>query len=338
MATKTKKAPQAAAAKSAHVDKLFAEAPAHAFALEMTAPTTFADVAAGDGDGRLVRGKISMLARTAGAIDHWYWGPIVHDFAGMKRRDRIAVDYVHDDYELIGYLDQFVADQRGLNTAGELISVKAGDRAEEVLLKGKAGIPFEASIDWSGAARIEEVPHGMTAEANGQTFAGPCLIVREWSLRRVAVCPSGADGGTSTAFSKQRGDRSAQVFRKEEIMGDENQGDNAPDLANVKKQAADDARAELKRFCEAFGDADGAKFFNEGLQFGDALAKHAAKLAEQNKELSQKLADTEKKLSETKLGETEAASGADGDKAKGGKAKFASVFHGAALKQKAAAN
>jgi hypothetical protein len=319
------------------LDQLFADAPGNAYRFEAAAA---ADVQSQEAaEGSPPRGKISMLARTAGSITHWYWGSIIHDFAGMKHAQRIPVDYVHDDWELIGYVDQFGTSPEGLKLGGELIAFRADDKAAEVLFKGKAGVPYQASIDWSGAARIEEVPAGMSAQANGQTFAGPCLIVREWTLAGVAVCPYGADSGTNSEFAKQRGTAPAQLsrFTKGEDMGEENKGGDAPDAAALRKQAADETRAQLKKFCDDFGVEAGTQFFNEGLEYGDALAKHSKAQADELKATKEKLAAAETKLSQTKLGEETPVSGAGAEK-KGGKAKFVSMFRGAALNQKVAAN
>lgn len=309
--------------RSARVDQLFAKAPRNAYAFD-AAPGEIDPVE--QAADQPPRGKIKMLARSSGAIDHWYWGPIVHDFAGMKHAAKILIDYRHDDWNVgsaLGFVDQFVVEPAGLQLGGELIAFKADDVAAEILFKGKAGVPFASSIDWAGAARIEDVPVGMRAVANGQTFEGPVLIVREWNLAGVAVCHYGADPDATSEFSKGRGAGSAQVsvFTKGQSMDENTQGD----AAALRKQAADEARAEAKKFCDAFGEVDGAKYFAEALTFEAAQDKHGKKLAAENAELKTKLADAQQKLSATQLGEAAPIEGGDaGDK--GGKKKFSDAF------------
>ena len=39
---------------------------------------------------------LRMKARTAQPVQHWFWGRVVHDMAGMRlHKDRLPVDYVH---------------------------------------------------------------------------------------------------------------------------------------------------------------------------------------------------------------------------------------------------
>jgi hypothetical protein len=158
------------------------------------------------GSGSASEVAIKMLARSPEAIEHWYWGRIAHDMTGMTlRKDRLAIDWCHHSSEAIGYIDTFNANERaGLTVAGKLVSVADGDRAAEVIAKGRAGIPFESSIDFDGPMRLEEIGEGLSAECNGRTIVGPATIVREWTLNAVAVCPFGADPNTRTQFSATR--------------------------------------------------------------------------------------------------------------------------------------
>lgn len=289
--------------------------------------------------GKPPRGKVSMLARAAGGIVHWFWGVIVHDFAGMKHAPKIPIDYAHEDDEALGYIDQFSTDAAGLHLAGELVAFQPDDKAAEVLYKGGAGVPYASSIDWTGAARIEEVPAGMSAEANGQTFQGPCLIVREWTLAGVAVCMYGADPDATSEFAKKRGAGPANVtrFRKGSTMSEQPKGADAPNVADIQKQAADAERANLKKFTDRFGAEAGVAFFTAGTPWAEALDATVTKQAATIQELTTKLAAAEQKLGAVKLGETEPVTSADGDGKKGGKAAFTSAFRVSGSKQPAAA-
>jgi hypothetical protein len=145
-----------------------------------------------------------LVARSGKAIEHPYWGRIVHDLAGMRtHKPRLPIDYVHDSKEVIGYLNKFDISSGDLVASGALVPFKDNDRATEVLFKSKAGVPYEASINFGGdGIKIEEVPEGFVTQVNGYELEGPAVVVREWPLRGVAVCPYGADMNTeSNSFS-----------------------------------------------------------------------------------------------------------------------------------------
>lgn len=158
--------------------------------------------AAGDSETGIL--PFTMLARSAGPIDHYYWGRIVHDFAGMiLRKDSVTVDYAHGFDEVIGFANAFAITADGLQVSGALVTTEPNDKADEVYRKGKAGVPYEASIDWDGPeVEIEWIPEGVTTEVNAQQFSGPGYVVRKWPLRAMAICRYGCDPDTRTQFSK----------------------------------------------------------------------------------------------------------------------------------------
>ncbi|MDB5294913.1 MAG: hypothetical protein JWO31_896 [Phycisphaerales bacterium] len=179
---------------------------------------TFAQVgdAPADGKGPV---PVKMVARTGQPIDHWYWGKLAHDLEGMKvHKDRLPIDYAHFDEEVIGYLDTFDAASGDLVVSGAMVPFTAEDRASEVIFKQKAGVPYEASINWGGdGIVVEEVGPNATAKVNGYDFTGPGVIVRQWPLRGVAVCPYGADANTTTEF-KGGGETVAVTYTKGTAM------------------------------------------------------------------------------------------------------------------------
>ena len=149
------------------------------------------------GDGG--KNEITVLARSGGSIEHWYWGKVAHDLSGLKAKDHVTLDYCHDDGEVLGYLDKRAVTDKGLEMSGVLIPFKEGDRASEVLHKSKAGVNYESSINFGGdGIKFERVEKGKVAQVNGKEFAGPGVIIREWPLRGVAVCPYGYDGNTES--------------------------------------------------------------------------------------------------------------------------------------------
>lgn len=168
-------------------------------ALRCSIPAQFAAKAAG-ADGLI---PFTMLARSAEPVDNWYFGAVYHDFEGMQRADVIAIDYCHDDGEIIGKGDKFTIKKDGLHVAGDLtpLTDNPEERANQVKGLADKGVPWEASIDFRGSCLAEEVPAGRVAQVNGRKVEGPALIFREWPLRRVAICPSGMDQNTTSQFT-----------------------------------------------------------------------------------------------------------------------------------------
>jgi len=283
---------------------------------------------------------IRMKARTAQPVQHWFWGRVVHDMAGMRlHKDRLPVDYVHDPTEVIGYLNHFRADTDGLEVSGALVPYKDNDRASEIIHKARAGVPYEASIYFGGdGIKVEEVAQGQVAQVNGFQFAGPGIIIREWPLRGVAVCPYGADMNTRSELAQ--GESVHVTFTnlvaqatagKETEMSESKPAEAAPPRpapapavdapkteasaetpkavdaenlpagqagkdAQAPPASADpaaaalaDARAECKKFLDAFG-PKGGEWFAAGRTFAEAQALHAQDLRAENEALKARLA------------------------------------------------
>lgn len=149
---------------------------------------------------------IEMLARSPDPIDHWYWGRIVHDMAGMKmHKPVLTCDYEH--YDPIGFLDKFNAGDSGLRVAGELVPTDvAGDVTTRILQLARGGVPFEASMYFDETDLVlEYVPEGYQTSVNGTTFEGPGVVAREWWIRGVAVCSYGYDKNTQSKFTRESG-------------------------------------------------------------------------------------------------------------------------------------
>ena len=162
---------------------------------------TVSEVEFGDNGEGAKSAPVRLVARTGKPIEHWFWGRIVHDLAGMHlHKSRIPIDYAHDSKEVLGYLNRFDITSGDLVVSGALVPFKDSDRATEIMHKTRAGVPYEASINFGGdGLKVEEVPEGFVAQVNGFAFDGPGVIVREWPLRGVAICPYGADANTSTS-------------------------------------------------------------------------------------------------------------------------------------------
>jgi hypothetical protein len=256
---------------------------------------------------------IRMLARSGQPIEHWYWGRVVHDMAGMQlNKKRIPLDYVHG--EEIGYLNKFEATNDGLAVSGAIVPTsEPSDPAPKVIARQRGGVPYEASINFGGdGIKCEVIGEGQVTEVNGYQFEGPGIVIRQWPLRGVAVCPYGADMNTESKFS-QAETFSAQPFEREIVMSEATPPVEtaatpavveAPAVLNnaeaaelsTKPEAVEakpateltDTRAEAKRYREAFGD-QGAIWFAEGLAFEACYAKALANRDAEIAELKQKL-------------------------------------------------
>ena len=248
-----------------------------------------------------------MVARSGQPIEHWYWGNIVHDLSGVRHKGKVPIDYAHDDKEIIGYANHFSTESGNLEVSGALVPYRGSDRATEVIYKQKQGVPYEASINFGGSGiRIEQVAEGESAEVNGYTLDGPAVVVREWPLRGVAVCPYGADANTSTEFScteqveveVMSKDNTAVVEAAQAVEDDtvDNTAAEAAELVEKPEPAAVEVAAELTeeakpdglRFLESFGDRGGV-WFAQGLTFEESQQKYLAELEEENMDLREKL-------------------------------------------------
>jgi len=201
-----------------------------------------------------------MVARSGGAIDHWFFGHAIHDMDGMKLgdRNRIAVDWMHDPEHMIGFANKFETDTDGnLVLSGAVISTLEGDKASEIIAQSRAGIPFEASIQFTarmpGDIKIQELGADEIAEVNGRSVEGPATIFREWPLVRVAICPSGADANTATALKEnENADVELEVLR----TGGDDMNDKSRLDAEQSEGVSNDTQMDAD--AEANGDTDGA--------------------------------------------------------------------------------
>lgn len=258
-----------------------------------------------------------MVARTGDALDHWFFGKVVHDLDGMQlHKSRLPIDYVHDEGEVIGYANHFDVESGDLVVSGALTPYRENDRAAEVKYKADQGVPYEASINFAGPMVIEEVRDGKQVEVNGREFTGPLSVIREWSLRGVAVCPYGYDMNTETALSENNKTHrvtimSADIENTEvaeaevsstEAVETATDTDTAEAVPAVEAEAlseADETAAEPeaqelagpetgKQFLEAFGEK-GAVWFVQGKTFAEATALHIAELTAERDELRKRL-------------------------------------------------
>ncbi|WP_145112563.1 hypothetical protein [Botrimarina mediterranea] len=143
---------------------------------------------------------VRIFARSTGPAynDCYLGGTVYHDFGGMTlaRKANHVIEWIHS--ESIGYFDSHkIADGVGLWLYGMLVFSGGKDNlARQVATQLSKGVPLEASIVTDSKPLIDEIQRGRLASVNGLRVAGPCAIVRKWTLRGVAICPYGADAAT----------------------------------------------------------------------------------------------------------------------------------------------
>jgi hypothetical protein len=146
---------------------------------------------------------VTITARSGDPVQNYFWGAIVHDFAGMKVKPKIPLDYQHDPSTSIGYLDTFDTSSGDLVCTGEIVTVDeredglGDDGASALVAKMNLGVPYQASIQFDEEMSLEYVPDGMTVDVNGRDIPGPVTVVRQWELDAVAICKFGCDPNTS---------------------------------------------------------------------------------------------------------------------------------------------
>jgi hypothetical protein len=264
-----------------------------------------------------------MVARSGKPIEHWFWGNVVHDLDGMRlHKNRLPIDYAHDAKEVIGYANHFESESGDLVVSGALVPFKDSDRATEIIHKQREGVPYEASINFGGdGIKLEEVRDGQSVQVNGYQFSGPGVVIREWPLRGIAICPYGADANTSTEFAaqtqflveiteaempeEQEQLTAAHLENNQEAQQQEAEAQavdaaQPADLDTVAEVVADEAatveaaateltgRSEGQRFLEAFGDQGGV-WFAQGKTFSEATDLYVAALKSENESLKQRL-------------------------------------------------
>jgi hypothetical protein len=237
-----------------------------------------------------------MVARTGGVAHHPFWGPCIHDFAGMVQpKSSISVDYCHNPAEVIGFSDRISVQGDSLLMAGALVSTQDSDRAHEVASKRKAGVPYEASITTNmNGLEVEFVPEGYTAKVNGLEVLGPISVFRRWELWGVAVLPYGADSRTSIQFG-------AGAAGDVTVTYSETGGSSV----STQTTPASPARTG-QDYLATFGDRGGV-WYAQGKPFDECFAQFAAEVKAESEskdatvtELSSKITQLSAELEEAK--------------------------------------
>lgn len=211
-------------------------------------------------DGAETMPRFSMVAYTGEAmkVDGWKH-PVVVSLEGVSiPSQRRPVRFGHDMHAGVGHTER-VSVEGGKLVAEGVVS-RDTSAAREIVISGKRGFPWQASIGAS-VAQAELIRAGKTVTVNGRTFEGPVYVAHRTVLGEISFVDLGADGSTS-----------AQIAAKQEtiVMDDTNanpaptttdanpasvtaaaKSDDASTIQAVRKEAADELRRQsaIRKIC-----------------------------------------------------------------------------------------
>lgn len=136
--------------------------------------------------------------------DHWWWGNLVIDLAGMSfPKTSCPILWEHDTDRIVGMSKKpTVTDKFTLVIEeGTLLDTPDG---ENVAKLSKQKFPFQASIR-ATPTKIERVEEKQSVEVNGQKMEGPLTIWRKSTYKETSVCVFGYDSNTDAkAFAENK--------------------------------------------------------------------------------------------------------------------------------------
>lgn len=181
-------------------------------AFSISTPVEWIEASAGDGQPKLRR--FSMVAYTGGAMDiEGYSLPLVIDIEGVDIPSQtLPALYGHAATQIVGHTDSIVSTQQRIKASG-LVSGQ-GPHVDEIIANADRGFPWQVSLSVR-PNKVERVPAGDAAKANGRVFSGPILIARKSRLKEISFVSLGADDQTSAAIAAVRsGGSSMNEFEK----------------------------------------------------------------------------------------------------------------------------
>lgn len=158
-------------------------------------PVKFAEDG-GDGKAAVKEQRFHMVANTGKPMNHWWFGILAIDLAGMTVREPVPILLSHDVAQRVGFSDKVETTKQGLEISGKLLA--GTPERDQLIADAKAGFPFQASV-WAAPRNIEEVQAGASAQVNGYTLQGPATIFRKSVLRESSFCVLGVDDQTTSS-------------------------------------------------------------------------------------------------------------------------------------------
>ena len=197
--------------------------------------------------------RVKIKVITSSILEHPGLGRFrVKTETAAPSKERVPLDYNHNEEEVIGYVENFQCDADAITADGVvLIGDESSDAAKTFAQNIDGGVPFEASafLDLSEAESVE-LEDGVV----------------EWSgalIRGVAVCPYGTD--RNTTVSLKMGESNFVVRLSESTQPVEEE-----EMDEEKKKTESSPREELETMIEEFGLERGVEFFRKGVSIEEA--------------------------------------------------------------------
>jgi hypothetical protein len=148
--------------------------------------------------------KFTIEAYTGGVMypnlsGVYYDGPVVVDISGVQVQGTIPVHREHDTERPVGHAEVTL----GNSIVCEGVFSVANDDSAEIRASSKNGFPWRGSIGL-GSMSYEYVDSGITIEANGQSFTGPLLLVRNSVLTEVSFVTIAGDPNVPPAIAASK--------------------------------------------------------------------------------------------------------------------------------------
>ena len=205
--------------------------------------------------------RVKIKVITSSILEHPGLGRFrVKTESAAPSKDRVPLDYNHNEEEVIGYVENFQCNADAIIADGVvLIGDDSSDAAKTFAQNIDGGVPFEASafLDLSEAESVE-LEDGVT----------------EWSgalIRGVAICPYGTD--RKTTVSLRLGETNFVVRLKNKSSNNEDEVMDEEKKVSIEDQKKDDSknpREELEEMIEEFGLERGVDFFRRGVSIEEA--------------------------------------------------------------------
>lgn len=221
--------------------------------------------------------RVKIKVITSSILEHPGLGRFrVKTETAAPSKDRVPLDYNHNEEEVIGYVENFQCTADAITADGVvLIGDDSSDAAKTFAQNIDGGVPFEASafLDLSEAESVE-LEDGVT----------------EWSgalIRGVAVCPYGTD--RKTTVSLKLGETNFVVRLKnnnneDEVMVEEKK----VSIEDQKKDDSKNPREELEAMIEEFGLERGVEFFRRGITIEEAREEDYQSLKAERLQMEEK--------------------------------------------------
>lgn len=202
--------------------------------------------------------RVKIKVITSSILEHPGLGRFrVKTDTATPSKDRVPLDYNHNEEEVIGYVENFQCNADAITADGVvLIGDDSSDAAKTFAQNIDGGVPFEASafLDLSEAEGVE-LEDGVT----------------EWSgalIRGVAICPYGTD--RKTTVSLKLGETNFVVRLKNNNKQGEEMDEEKKVSIEDQKTDPKNPREELEEMIEEFGLERGVDFFRRGVTIEEA--------------------------------------------------------------------